>query len=249
MPPERKRVPVPRSFPAPEGGPTRLWAPRGTRTGDLGWFTSSESRFGGPSCRPSRALSSRAAGGSRTSDTPVAHRLLRSSCPSASERYVGDAPRPPCPPYLVTGGRCVTTRSAFPRQGPFAATESPRRSTVRQGPWRALARLADPRATLSRHPGPSPDPAPHARPGPDHDVRFARHEASPEACSRAPLGPRPPAPMPLFGGRTRGLIRDQASPDDFCNETRRTGTSPGALRVLTWTRAATLFLHPRERGR
>lgn len=115
----------------------------------------------------------------------------------------------------------------LPSSGTLRSDREPPEEHRSPGPARSLSRLADPRATLSRHPGPSPDPAPHARPGPDHDVRFARHQGGPEASSRAPLGPRPPAPMPLFGGRTRGLIRDQASPDDFCNETRRTGMSPG----------------------
>lgn len=49
--------------------------------------------------------------------------------------------------------------------------------------------------------------------------------------------------MPLFGGRSRGLIRGQTSSDDFCNETRRTGTNRRALDVLTRTRAATPFQH------
>lgn len=106
--------------------------------------------------------------------------------------------------------------------------------------WRCCDRWM----TLSRHPGPCPDLAPLWSEAIRVAIRlFARRaRRRVTADARPDLGPRSLDPDRTFWCAFAECIWSQASPVDFCNCLRRTGTEPGALTILAGTSAVTPFL-------
>jgi len=106
--------------------------------------------------------------------------------------------------------------------------------------WRCCDRWM----TLSRHPGPCPDLAPLWSEATRVAIRlFARRaRRRVTADARPDLGPRSLDPDRTFWCAFAECIWSQASPVDFCNCLRRTGTEPGALTILAGTSAVTPFL-------
>jgi hypothetical protein len=159
-------------------------------TGDTGGFTSSGSRFGGsPSCgrglslpelreatEPLTLLSRTASLLPRPfgrGENTLAMRLGRLVRPPRDREAIRDDPE-----CLPPSG---TLRSDRP-----ASFDG---RTGHLDPRGTLSRLREPRTTLSRHPGPSPDPRALCwRRVPDHDRLFASHPRQP--ANRLPRASR-----------------------------------------------------------
>jgi hypothetical protein len=203
-----------------------------------------------------RACSTRGVRCDESSDTPVANPLftftlthLRACDPRLPPRSgargseSGENRRGHRCRRFVKTRRLVMTRGAFQRQGPFVG------SGGRYSPGPATHAFAidgceDRWMTFSRHPGPCPDLAPYVRSHSGSRFAVSTVRALPTCDRREPRRSRSPFTRPCrpFGSAFDELLRDQASPIDFCNCFTTCGHEPRALRILAGTDAVTSFL-------
>jgi len=151
-------------------------------------------------------------------------------------------PRPP-PPPVREDQRLRSTRGAFHRQGPFLGSGghySPGPATTAP-PEGEMRRPLDDALT-------SPWAFPRARsviPKRSGVATFRSTDRKPPTCDRrGSRRSRSPFTRPCrsFWSAFDELLRDQASPADFCNCIRRAGTNLELFGILAGTSAVTPFL-------